>query len=179
MSLPTDELRDRVRQAFAANPRHMTLQLAREMDVPELEIVRCLPDGMATELDVVRAEELIRSFESLGKTHVIVSNASATLEVNGQFGSFSNWGGYFNVQTPTLDMHLKLQELAAVFAVTKAGHLDGVSTLSFQFFSSDRRSAFKVFLSFGSKPCSADRLAFFDSAKATFARSVTASAAVI
>ena len=146
----------------------MTLQLARELDVPELEVVRHLPRGMATELDSSRAEALIRSFEPLGKVHVIVSNAASTLEVNGQFGAFSHWGGFFNVQTPTLDMHLRLAELSAVFAITKAGHMDGVSTLSFQFFAGDGRSAFKVFLSLGGKPCSAERLAFFESSIALF-----------
>jgi len=170
MTALTDELRERVRSAVAENPRRMTLQLARELDVPELHVVRALPPGMASELDVSRSEELIRSFEPLGNVHVIVSNSAATLEVNGQFGSFSHWGGFFNVQTPTLDMHLRLTDLAAAFAVTKPGHMDGVSTLSFQFYGGDGRSALKVFLSFGATPAAAERAAFFTSAVAGFAK---------
>ena len=56
-----------------------------------------------------------------------------TLEATGQFGNFSTWGEFFNVQTK-LDMHIRWPQLAAAFAVEKPGHLDGVPTLSVQFF---------------------------------------------
>jgi putative heme iron utilization protein len=46
-------------------------------------------------------------------------------------------------------MHLRWRNLGAAFAVEKPGHLDGVNTLSFQFFDRDGHAAFKVFLSFG------------------------------
>jgi hypothetical protein len=37
----------------------------------------------------------------------------------------------------------------AVFAVEKPGHLDGINTLSFQFYVQAGAAAFKVFLHFG------------------------------
>jgi len=83
--------------------------------------------------------------------HVIVSNAAATLEAIGQFGNFSKTGQFFNVQTQSLDMHLRWQEIGAIFAVEKPGHLDGNKTFSFQFFDRGGHSAFKVFLNFGSR----------------------------
>ena len=92
---------------------------------------------------------MIRSLEAFGKVHVIVSNGAATLEGNGQFGGFSTTGEFFNVQTKSLDMHIRWKEIGAVFAVEKPGHLDGKKTLSFQFFDRAGHSAFKVFLSFG------------------------------
>ena len=61
----------RVEEAVRANPGKMTLQLARELGVPEVEVIRALPDGRAVELDAGRWEELIRGFEALGKVHVI------------------------------------------------------------------------------------------------------------
>src|SRR5947208_1048479 len=125
-------LPDRVAAALATNPNAMTLQLARDLGVPEVEILRALPAGRAVELDVGRWEEMIRSFEALGSVHVIVSNAAVTLESTGQFGNFSTWGEFFNVQTK-LDMHIRWPRLAASFAVEKPGHLDGVPTLSVQF----------------------------------------------
>src|SRR5439155_7316340 len=124
------------------------LQLAQELGVPEEEVVRALPDGRAVELDAGRWEELLRALEGFGKVHVIVSNGAATLEANGTFGGFSTWGDFFNVQTGSLDMHLRWRELGAVFAVEKPGHLDGRKTLSFQFFDRAGHAAFKVFLSF-------------------------------
>jgi putative hemin transport protein len=154
MSQPTEtlpaETRDRIRAAVKENPSQMTLQLARDLGVPEVEVIRALPDNRAVELDVRRWEELIRGFEALGQVHVIVSNGGATLEANGRFGSFSTWGEFFNVQTKSLDMHIRWPELGAAFAVEKPSHMkDGVNTLSFQFFDRCGSAAFKVFLNFG------------------------------
>ena len=157
-----------VRAAVAAAPRRMTVELARELGVPEAEVIRALPDGRAVELDLSRWEELIRSFEPLGKVHVIATNGALTLEANGAFGNFSTFGGYFNVQTATLDMHLRPAELSAAFAVTKPGHLDGVPTVSFQFYDRAGAAAFKVFLTFGGRAPSPERMAAFEGIRDAF-----------
>src|SRR5215469_3369963 len=140
---------EQIQAAVLENPNQMTMLLARQLGVPEVEIVRAFPDGRAVELDPERWEELIRNLEGFGKVHVIVSNGAATLEANGQFGNFSTTGEFFNVQTKSLDMHIRWREIGAVFAVEKPGHLDGKKTLSYQFFDRAGHSAFKVFLSFG------------------------------
>jgi putative heme iron utilization protein len=46
-------------------------------------------------------------------------------------------------------MHIRWQELGAAFAVQKPGHLDGINTLSFQFYDLTGAASFKVFLNFG------------------------------
>jgi len=142
---------ERVREAVRNAPAKMTLQVARDLGVPEVEVIRALPVQRAIELDAARWEEVIRSFETFGKVHVIVSNSGATLEVNGQFGEFSTWGEFFNVQSPSLDMHIRWAQIGAIFAVEKPSHMDGVNTLSFQFFDKEGHAAFKVFLSFGGR----------------------------
>jgi putative heme iron utilization protein len=157
----SEERQARIRAAVREHPRQMTMQLARDLGVPEVEVVRALPDGRSVELDAGRWEELLRAFEGLGQVHVIVSNGGATLEAVGQFGGFSTWGDFFNVQTKTLDMHVRWPELAAVFAVEKPAHLDGVPTQSFQFYDRAGAAAFKVFLSFGGRTASPERLAHF------------------
>jgi putative hemin transport protein len=145
----------------------MTLQLARQLGVPEVEVIRALPDGRAVELDVGRWEELIRALEGLGTVHVIVSNGGVTCEVNGQFGGFSTWGEFFNVQSKSLDLHIRHAEIAAAFAVEKPGHMDGVNTLSVQFYDRSGATAFKVFLTFGG-PAPAERLAQFAALRQRF-----------
>ena len=166
--LEEHERADEIRAAIARDRRKMTVQLARELGVPEVEVIRCLPDGLAVELDASRWEELIRRFESLGSVHVIVTNGAVTLESFGQFGNFSTWGPYFNVQTKTLDMHIRHAQLAAVFAVEKPGHLDGVNTLSFQFYDAGGVAAFKVFLTFGGKAPPAGKVAQFNAIRDGF-----------
>lgn len=144
-----DEQIQRIRDAIEQNPKRMTMQLARDLGVTEAEVVRQLPFAVA--LDAIRWEELIRGFEQLGQLHVIVTNGGATLECVGEFGAFSTWEEFFNVQTDTLDMHIRWPELAAIFAVEKPSHMSGVNTLSFQFFDRAGNAAFKVFLNFGGK----------------------------
>ncbi len=143
------ETRERIQAAIRANPNQMTMLLARKFGVPEVEILRAFPDDRAIELDSQRWEELIRCLEEFGNVHVIVSNGAATLEASGQFGNFSTTGEFFNVQTSSLDMHIRWREIGAIFAVEKPGHLNGNKTLSFQFFDREGHSALKVFLNFG------------------------------
>jgi putative hemin transport protein len=130
----------------------MTLQLAIEHGVPEVEVSRAFPGERVAALDVARWEDLIRRFEGLGPVRVLVSSGAATAEAVGLFGGFSTTGEFFNVQTESLDLHVRWRELAAAFAVEKPGHTDGRATHSVQFFDRAGSAAFKVFLSFGEPP---------------------------
>jgi len=161
---------EQLRQALRDNPNRMTMQLARDLGVPEAEIIRAMPDGRAVELDIGRWEELIRALEGLGVVHVIVTNGAATLEAEGRFGNFSTWNEFFNVQTESLDMHIRWPELGSAFAVEKPSHLNGVNTQSIQFYDRAGAAAFKVFLNFGGKPAP-DREAKFVDLRDAFRRS--------
>ncbi len=167
MDQRTDVAR-RVSEALTREPGAMTLQLARDLGVPEAEVVRALPDGRSAELDAARWQEIIGAFEDVGQVHVIVSNGATTLEAVGQFGGFSLWGDFFNVQTKSLDMHIRWPELGSVFAVEKRSHMNAeVTTLSVQFFDRAGHSAFKVFLNFGGRP-SEERRRQFDQLRDRF-----------
>jgi putative heme iron utilization protein len=47
----TPEQRQRIESALKNSPSQMTLQLARQLGVAEVEIIRALPDNRAVELD--------------------------------------------------------------------------------------------------------------------------------
>lgn len=160
--------REAIAAKIAENSSRMTIQIARELGVPEVRVIEAMPADQVTELDASRWEELIRSFESLENVHVIATNGAVTLECFGQFGNFSTWGEYFNVQTKSLDMHIRYSQLARIFAVTKPSHMDGVPTVSFQFYDPTGASAFKVFLTFGGKSPSPERLSQFESIRDRF-----------
>lgn len=149
-----EERSERVRAAVSQAPAKMTLQLAAELGVPECDVVRALPDGRAVELDVRRWEEIFHVFADLGEMHVIVSNGAATIEAVGEFGGFSTWNEFFNVQTKSLDMHIRHPQLGAAFAVEKPSHMSGVNTYSIQFFDRTGAAALKVFFNFGGKATS-------------------------
>lgn len=154
------EISDHIRAAVEKNPRKMTLQLARDLGVPEVEVIRAFPADRVMELDIARWDELLQSLEAFGSVRVLVSNGATTIEVDGQFGGFSTAGEFFNVQTDSLDMHIRWEQLAAAFAVEKPGHMDGMATRSFQFFDQTGAAALKVFLNFGG-PIPPEREALF------------------
>ncbi|MEX1249028.1 MAG: ChuX/HutX family heme-like substrate-binding protein [Anaerolineales bacterium] len=133
-----------IRETFDRDRKQMVLLLARQLGVPEGDVVRAMPDELVDELDFSQWLEIMRAFESLGEVHVIVSNGATTLECAGQFGKFSTSQGFFNVQTKSLDMHIRSQALASVFAVRKPSHTDGKEALSFQFFDNQGNAAFKA-----------------------------------
>ena len=58
-----------MQDALAHNPGAMTVQLARDFGVPEMEILRALPPGRAVELDLSRWEALMGYLETIGKVH--------------------------------------------------------------------------------------------------------------
>lgn len=140
-----------IRNAYNQDRSQMTLMLAHQLHIAEVDILRALEGDTARELDFTRWEEIIRAFEALGDVTVIVSNGSTTIESFGQFGGFSNAQGFLNVRSKSLDMHIRGWELASVFAFRKPSHLDKHESLSFQFFDKRGNSAFKVFLNFGGK----------------------------
>ena len=138
-----------IREIYHTDRSQMTLMLALNLNIPEVEIMQALEGEIARQLDFSRWEEIIRAFEDLGNVHVIVSNGATTIEVFGQFGKFTRSDGFLNVRTKTLDMHIRSWELASVFAFRKPSHLDGHESLSFQCFDRRGSAAFKVFLNFG------------------------------
>ena len=141
----------KIAEYFETNPRAMTMVAARELGISEAEVMRGLPSDRVTEVSAAHFREMMDRLADYEKVHVIVSNGATTIESFGQFGNFSTFGPFFNVQSKTLDMHIRQDEIAAVFAVEKPGHLDGVVTLSIQFYDRNGSSAFKVFLTFGNK----------------------------
>lgn len=167
----TPELRQRIRERVQAAPAAMTLQLAADLGVPEVEIIRALPDGRAVELDAGRWQQILEELPAFGTVHVIVSNGAATLEAEGEFGGFSTWGDFFNVQTASLDMHIRYRNLAAAFAVEKPSHMTGARTLSIHFYDKDGQCALKVFPAFGAGAPPEDVSKRFEELRARYRRS--------
>lgn len=79
-----------IREAYNEDRSQMTLMLAHQLRVPEVDVIRALEGDTAHELDFSCWEEIIYAFEALGEVTVIVSNGSTTIESFGQFGGFNN-----------------------------------------------------------------------------------------
>ncbi len=145
-ALAPAEMTARIAEILAKSPWEMTPVIARSLGIPEVEVLRHYPGDAVTALDATKVIDIIKSLEPLGRVHVIASNEGCTLEAYGEFGNFSLTGPFFNVQTKTLDMHIRHATLKSVFAMIKPSHQDGQTTYSIQFFTERGSAAFKVFL---------------------------------
>ena len=125
----------------------MTSQIARTLDVPEVEILRAQEGQSCCELRAEEFQDIVRAFEHKGKCHVFCTNRYAVLEAFGEFGGFSVTGPFFNVQTDTIDMHIRYEGVDSIFCLEKLGHFDHQPTYSEQFYSPEGDAVFKVFLS--------------------------------
>lgn len=124
----------------------MTVEVARKLEIPERDVLRAQEGQTCWELRADTFEGIMNELPSLGKCHVFCSNRYAVLECWGQFGGYSLAGPYFNVQTDTLDMHIRHEGISAIFCLDKPGHLDRRITHSIQFYDPDGAAIFKIFL---------------------------------
>src|SRR5437899_10813973 len=82
---------ERIRAAVANHPRKMTLQLARDLGVPEVEIIRAFPADRVMALDISRWEELLRELEVLGSLRVSRSEERRVGKEVGTEGGTEEW----------------------------------------------------------------------------------------
>ena len=144
---PTSTPVEQIREYFRADPSKMTMMAARKFAVPEREVVEALVGTWP----IVRIRdgafrELVEAFPGLGTMRVFVRSRAAVIESVGEFGGFSEFGPFFNVQTDTLDMHILHAEIGSIYSVVKVGHDSDYVTHSFQFFDRSGDAAFKAFL---------------------------------
>ena len=139
----------RVSDYFNKHPNAMTMMAARELEIPEADVLGHLPTDRVRRLSVDNVQAMIEALDRFSNVHVIVSNGASTIECIGDFGGFSVSGDFLNVQSGSLDMHIRYRRIASAFALRKPSHMSGVPTLSIQFFDTDGAAAFKAFLTFG------------------------------
>jgi putative hemin transport protein len=159
-----------IRAHLREHPDAMLLELARTHQVPELAIVTLIGAPRAIPLNAARWEELLRSLPALGTVRVLVSSSGATMESRGTFGGLSLTGDYFNVQTSTLDLHVRWPSIASVYAIEKPSHQSRRPTASIQLFDHHGAATLKIFLLFGeADDDSNQRRVAFDALRTRFA----------
>ena len=153
--LPMENTQKKVADYFAGRPSAMTLMAAKELGLPEAEVLRALG---AVELKADAFEAVMEALKGWGKVHVIVSNRGATMEARGEFGNFSRSGPFFNIEYKGLDLHLRPAAIGAIFLFEKPAHTDGKPTRMLQFYDAqgdavmkavcpaDREDAFKALM---------------------------------
>jgi len=76
--MKVNDVTERIRAAVEKNPRKMTLQMARDLGVPEVEVIRAFPADRVMELDIARWQELLENFRSCPAMFAVLSSYFVT-----------------------------------------------------------------------------------------------------
>ncbi len=139
-------VQDKVRHSVDKNPSKWTGELAKELEVSELEVMRCLPDEMMEEVSKDKFDAIIAEISQWGKLTVIVQNESTILEVKASFPAGTYGHGYYNLKSKDTPIggHIKIDDLAAIFFVSKP--FMKMKTYSIQFFNNNGNAMFRLYL---------------------------------
>ena len=120
--------------------------LADELDLPEAEVMRCLPEEMRTEANVEDFLEIWDAMTGWEKVTFIVRNAGAVVEVCGRLPKGSHGHGMFNLmdRSNPLGGHLFTDRLGSIWLVSKP--FFKLESHSVQFFDLQGAAMFSVYL---------------------------------
>ncbi|MCD8553499.1 heme utilization cystosolic carrier protein HutX [Seleniivibrio sp.] len=120
-----------------------TVMAARELNVPEREVVRAL-DEQSFEVGISKFGEIMDDISEWGGILMIVTNNSVICEVSGELpkGKFSH--GMFNLHSDTSPIggHLMADKFDSIHFVSRP--FMGKESLSVQVYDIDGNAAFKI-----------------------------------
>ncbi len=140
-------IRENVHRLITENPERLPADIAAELAVDEIEVIRHLPENMVTLLDGSLFETVVKDIKDWGDILTVIDVDGSIFELKGSFPKGGMKYGYYNLsdrRTP-LKGHLKPDAISLIALVSKPFH--GVDTRSVQFFSHSGRCVFKVYLS--------------------------------
>jgi len=139
-------LAEKVSGMVANNPSKATGAMAAELEVSEMEVVRCLPEVMVKEVSKERFDEIVEEVSTWGNLTVIVQNESTIMEVKAPFPKGTYGHGYYNLKSNDTPIggHIRASDLSAIFFVSKP--FIGVESHSIQFFNGSGSAMFKIYL---------------------------------
>ncbi len=134
-----------IRERITENPSTMTDVLARELDVSEVEVIRCLPKDMWVEAPAKDFESIWNFMTDWEKVTFITRNPGAVVEVSGVLPKGSFGHGMFNLmdRSNPLRGHLLVERIGAILLVSKP--FFKLESHSVQFFDSDGLFMFAIY----------------------------------
>lgn len=141
-----ESLAQQVAHLLQSEPSMLPAAIASQLSVSELEVVRALPEGMATIIDGKEAESVLGELSDWGPVTTIVHSFGSIFEVKASLPKGKNARGYYNLmgREGQLHGHLKLDLIGHIALVSKP--VNGRDSHYFGFFTHQGDSVFKVYL---------------------------------
>ncbi len=137
---------DAIAEILEKDPGTLPVDMAKQLGQTELQIIRHLPDGMATELPVDQFETILKEVKKWGSVTTIIESSGCIFEIKCPFPDGSNKFGYYNLNSEgnPFQGHLKTDNISAIALISKPFH--GVITHQVMFLDQTGMCAFKIYL---------------------------------
>ncbi|MBD1557946.1 heme utilization cystosolic carrier protein HutX [Vibrio sp. S9_S30] len=141
-----EELKQKVAQSLEQDSALLPASIAEALGVSEHDVVRSLPEGMATMIGGEFAQELLEGLVGWGTVTTIVHSMGSIFEVKAPFPKGKMARGYYNLMGDKGEMHghLKLDLVKSIALVSKP--FRGKESHYFGFFTEQGDSIFKIYL---------------------------------
>ncbi|MGE4506278.1 MAG: heme utilization cystosolic carrier protein HutX [Desulfovibrionaceae bacterium] len=135
-----------IRERISENPSLMPMALADELNLPEAEVVRCLPEEMRVEAPASEFEAIWEAMTGWEKVTFIARNPGAVVEVSCRLPKGRHGHGMFNLMERgnPLGGHLFADRIGSIWLVSKP--FFNMESHSVQFFDVDGAAMFAVYL---------------------------------
>ena len=145
-TMPPVKIKKIITAMIDEDPSRNTSMMARELSVPELTVVQCLPENMVSLAGPEHFDAITEEIDKWGELTIIVQTDSVILEVKSALPRGSYAKGFYNIMGHKAPAggHFRVDHLNAIAFVDKP--FMGMRTLSIQFYNLAGNSMFKVFI---------------------------------
>lgn len=127
-------------------PSLLPSDIAKQLNLSEMEVVKSLPHNMVTLIDGSEAQTILEGLVGFGDVTTIVHSFGSIFEVKAPFPKGKLAHGYYNLmgRNGELHGHLKLDLVADIALISKP--FRGTESHYFGFFDQNGNSIFKIYL---------------------------------
>lgn len=150
MSITDDKIK-KIHSIIRDNPSKMTSSIAEELQIPEGDVVKYLPDNMSIFVEPDKFEEIWETMTTWEKVTSIVTNSGIIAEMSGKLSRGKKSHGYFNLfdKDAPLNGHIKSDSISSIYLVSKP--FMKLESHSIQFFDQTGEKILSIYLGRNSK----------------------------
>lgn len=139
-------LKESILKQLNNNPELSSLELAKELNISEYEVLQNMPEERAKAVDASNFDEIIEDISKWGKILMIKVTPTFVIEVKDHMPTGTYGYGYynFNSENTSIEGHLKVSEMEKIIFITKKTKTR--TSYNVTFFDKDGEHMFKVFV---------------------------------
>lgn len=139
-------LKDSINKLLEENQEITSLEISKQLEVSEYEVLQNLPHEMAKAVDASKFDEVLEDISKWGKILMIKITPSFVIEIKDHMPLGTYGHGYYNFDSKnsSISGHLKVDDIEKIIFVSKKHR--GMLSHSVVFYDAKGEHVFKVFV---------------------------------